>query len=75
MLYSTSAEGPTGWLDKACLKSWRKEKKFHDWTWAVLNLQPFDLRCSSRKCAYHNDAYSMIKYNILIIIAFPIACI
>jgi len=25
-----------------------KEKKFHDWTWAALNLQPSDLRSNSR---------------------------
>jgi len=34
--------GPTACLtllNKVCLKIWRKEKKFHDWTWAALNLQ------------------------------------
>ena len=30
-------------LQKVCLKRWRKEKKFHDWTWAASNLQPSDL--------------------------------
>jgi len=24
-----------------------KEKKFHDWTWAALNLQPSDLRSNA----------------------------
>jgi len=31
-----------------CLKSWRKEKRFHDWMWAALDLQPSDL---------HSNAY------------------
>jgi len=41
--------GPTAclkMLNKVCLKSWRREKNFHDWTWAALNLQPSDL-CSN----------------------------
>jgi len=27
----------------------KKEKKFHDWTWAALNLQPSDLRSNDIK--------------------------
>ena len=33
-------------LNKVYLKSTRKKKKFHDWTWAASNLQPSDL-CSN----------------------------
>jgi len=52
-------------LNKVCLKSWRKEKKFHDWTSAALNLQPSDLRSNAYRsllllyrttqCSYKNS--------------------
>jgi len=35
-------------LNKVCLKSVvERRKKFHDWTWAALNLQPSDLRSNA----------------------------
>jgi len=50
MLKVCKNPGPTACLkmvNKVCLQSWRKEKKFHGWTWAALNLQPSDLQKQS----------------------------
>jgi len=35
---------PTACLKMLVFEKLEKEKKFHDWTWVALNLQPSDLR-------------------------------
>jgi len=41
ILWSVTQEEMSFW------RSVREEKKFHDWTWAALNLQPSDLRSNA----------------------------
>jgi len=48
----TSAEGLyDSWsyslLKDVVFEKLKKEKKFHDWTWAALNLQPSDLHSNT----------------------------
>jgi len=45
-----------------------KEKKFHDWTWAALNLQPSDLRnyLAGAKCIQYLNKYPLVKQLFLI---------
>jgi len=59
--------GPTAclkMLNKVCLKSWRKEKKFHDWTRAALNLQPFDLRSNTYRSLPGGQVFSPCYFHV-----------
>jgi len=37
-----------------------KEKKFHDWTWAALNLQPSDLRLNAYRSLPGGQVYTAL---------------
>jgi len=54
-----------------CLKSCRKEKKFHDWTWAVLNLQPSDLCSNAYRSLPGGQVYSPCYFHVSISIGTP----
>jgi len=84
MLYSTSAEGlyripgPTAclkMLNKVFMKSWRKEKKFHDWTWAALSPQPSDLCYKSTRWSGIRTKWTLVYFTAQVLKGSYTACL